>query len=103
MYLLLFSVILFGFRSSERRAGLAIRLGALAAFAVSLIGLIFEVVPLGEVASPLIFGLKVAGAICATNALGAFLYWRGTRRVLHRAPLGTPISRLASDHPDAAE
>ena len=102
-YMLLFSVILFGFRSSARRPGLAIRLGALAAFAVSLCGLIFEVVPLGEVASPMIFGLKVAGAICATNALGAYLYWRGTQRLLNLAALGTPISRLAPDKPEAAE
>jgi len=80
-YMLLFSVILFGFRSKERRPGLAIRLGALAAFCVALCGLIFEVVPLGEVANPVVFALKVAGVICASNALGAFLYWRGTRRV----------------------
>jgi amino acid transporter len=82
MYMLLFSVILFGFRSAERRPSLWLRLAAFAAFFVSLFGLIFEVVPLGEVANPVIFGLKVAGAICATNALGAYLYWRGARRVL---------------------
>jgi amino acid transporter len=84
-YMLLFSVILFGFRSRNDRPGLVIRLAALAAFAVSLCGLIFEVVPLGEVASTVVFGLKVAGAICATNALGTYLYWRGTRRALHLA------------------
>jgi len=89
-YMLLFSVILFGFRSKERRPGLAIRLGALAAFCVALCGLFFEVVPLGEVANPLVFGLKVAGVICAANALGAFLYWRGTRRV---ASLATAVQQ----------
>jgi hypothetical protein len=54
---------------------------------VALCGLIFEVVPLGEVSSPMIFGLKVAGTICAMNLLGAFLYWRGTRRVLDLAAM----------------
>jgi amino acid transporter len=85
-YLLLFGVVLFGFRSRERRPGLALKFAALAGFAVSLLGLIFEVVPLGEVANPVIFGLKVAGVICVTNALGAFLYWRGARRILNLAP-----------------
>lgn len=84
-YMLLFSVVLFGFRSREHRPGLALRLAALAAFSVSLFGLIFEVVPLGEVANSVIFGLKVAGVICATNVLGTFLYWRGARRVLKLA------------------
>jgi glutamate:GABA antiporter len=84
-YMLLFSVVLFGFLSKERRPGLALRFAALAAFSVSLFGLIFEVVPLGEVANSVIFGLKVAGTICATNALGAYLYWRGTRRLLNLA------------------
>jgi amino acid transporter len=85
-YMLLFGVVLFGFRSSERRPSLALRLAALTAFTVSFFGLIFEIVPLGEVANSVIFGLKVAGVICATNVLGAYLYWRGTRRVLNLAP-----------------
>jgi amino acid transporter len=85
-YMLLFSVILLGFPSKERRPGLTLRCAAFAGFSVSLCGLIFEVVPLGEVANAFVFGLKVAGAICATNALGMYLYWRGTRRVLKLAP-----------------
>jgi amino acid transporter len=79
MYMLLFAVALFGFRSRTWRPGIAIRLGALAAFAVALVSLIFNIVPLGEVASRGIFAVKVIVAICATNALGAFLYWRGAR------------------------
>ena len=37
-------------------------------------------VRLGQVANGKMFAIKVGGTICATNALGAFLYWRGTRR-----------------------
>jgi len=85
-YMLLFSVILIAYRAKDRRPSVALGLAALAAFAVSLCGLIFEIVPLGEVASPVMFAVKVAGAICATNALGAYLYWRGTRRLLNPAP-----------------
>ena len=84
-YMLLFSVILFAFRGRESRPGIALRLAALAAFAVSLCGLIFEIVPLGQVPNPVMFALKVGGAICATNALGVYLYWRGTRRILNLA------------------
>jgi glutamate:GABA antiporter len=81
MYMLLFAVILFGFRSHTQRPSVGIRLGAFAAFSVAFTALIFEIVPLGEVASRALFAIKVAGTICATNGLGAYLYWRGTRRV----------------------
>jgi amino acid transporter len=80
MYMLLFAVALFGFRSRNWRPGAGFRLGALAAFIVAFISLIFNIVPLGEVASRALFAIKVIVAICATNGLGAFLYWRGTRR-----------------------
>jgi glutamate:GABA antiporter len=86
MYMLLFSVVLFGFRSRERRPGAGLRLAAGAAFIVSLCALIFEIVPLGEVANPVFFAMKVAGTICAANAFGAYLYWRGTRRMPNLAP-----------------
>ncbi len=94
MYMLLFGVILFGFRSAAERPSLALRLAALAAFIVTSFGLIFEIVPLGEVADPAIFAMKVAGAIIATNALGAFLYWRGTRRVLRLGADAMPQTNL---------
>jgi hypothetical protein len=67
---------------------LGLKCAALAAFFVSLCGLIFEIVPLGEVASPALFAMKVGGVILATNALGAYLYWRGARRVLNLATEG---------------
>jgi glutamate:GABA antiporter len=80
-YMLLFGVVLFGLRTREHRTSPWLWLGALAAFLVSLCALVFEIVPLGEVANPRVFALKVAGAICCANALGGFHYWRGTRRV----------------------
>ena len=81
MYMLLFSVILFGFRSRADRPGVGIRLGALAAFLVALVSMIFQIVPLGEVADTKLFAAKVTGALLATVGLGAFLYWRGARRL----------------------
>ena len=85
MYMLLFGVILFGFRSCAWRPGIGIRMAALAAFSVAFVSLIFEIVPVGEVASPWLFAGKVTAAICAANGIGAYLYWRGTRRVARLA------------------
>jgi amino acid transporter len=79
-YMLLFGTILFGFRSGVR-SGLWIRLAALSAFLVSLVSLIFELVPAGDVADTKTFALKVAVVIIAANSFGAFLYWRGAERL----------------------
>ncbi len=80
MYMLLFGVVGFGFRSRSDRPGLGLRLGALAAFSVALVSFVFQIVPLGEVASPALFAVKVIVAICATSGVGAYLYWRGAQR-----------------------
>jgi amino acid transporter len=85
MYMLLFGVILLDFRTRAIGAGIGLRLAALAAFLVSFCALIFEVVPLGEVTNRTVFAVKVGGTICATNALGAYLYWRGKQRALQPA------------------
>jgi hypothetical protein len=81
MYSLLFSVVLFGKRSAELRPGTAIRLAALSGFLVSAASLPFQIVPLSGVDHRGIFGLKVAGLIFTMNALGAWLYWWGKRRL----------------------
>lgn len=80
MYVLLFGAVVFGFRITEWRPGIAIRLGAFLALSVALLAFIFQLLPVGEVASPWRFAMKVTAAICATNGLGAFLYWRGSLR-----------------------
>lgn len=79
MYMLLFSVILFGFRARSWRPGLGIRFAALAAFTVAFVSMLFEIIPVGDVASRSLYAIKVATVICASNALGAYLYWRGKR------------------------
>ena len=80
MYMLLFGAVVFGFRSSEWRPGIAIRLGAFLALLVAALAFIFQLLPIGEVANPWLFAMKVTGAICATSGLGAYLYWRGSLR-----------------------
>lgn len=81
MYMLLFGVILFGFRSGAERPGIGIRLAALAACLVACVSLVFQIVPLGEVASPALFAGKVTVGICGAVGLGVYLYQRGARRV----------------------
>jgi glutamate:GABA antiporter len=93
MYMLLFASVLLGFRSGASRIGWGVRLGALAAFLVSLLALIFEAVPLGDVASPKLFAVKVGGAIFATNAASTFLYWRGIKRLARLAALADAVAR----------
>ena len=80
MYLLLFGQVVFGFRSGNWHPGIGIRLGALAAFLVVVMSLVMELAPLGEVANPAQFAIKVTGTICVANGFGVFLYWSGKRR-----------------------
>jgi len=84
MYMLLFAAILSGGHSGPGSAGWGIRLGALAAFSVALVSLIFQIVPLGEVASPALFAMKVTGALAAIYGVGTYLCWRGTCRLTLR-------------------
>jgi amino acid transporter len=83
VYILLFGSVLLGFRShnSSVRLSVGIRLAALPAFLVSLVSLIFEFVAPGEVADVKVFAIKVGAAIFAINGVGAYLYWRGARRL----------------------
>lgn len=85
MYLLLFAQVVFGFRAGGRarivwRPGIGVRLGALTAFLVVSVSLVFQLIPIGEVQSPAVFAAKVGLAICTANGLGALLYWRGVVR-----------------------
>jgi amino acid transporter len=84
MYALLFSVVVFGKLVARSKPGIPIRLAAFSGLAVSLISLPFQIVPLGGVANSAVFALKVGGLALGINALGAWLYWRGSRRAQAR-------------------
>jgi glutamate:GABA antiporter len=98
MYMLLFGVILFGFRSTPQPPGPAIRLGALAAFVVALVSFVLQIVALGEVNDTAVFAAKVVAGILLTNGLGAYLYWNGARK-LRETSLA---SAVAGDGPPLA-
>lgn len=84
-YALIFSVPLFAGRKLSRKAGIPLRLAALSGFAVSLLSLPFQVVPLTGVPHRAVFAAKVIGLILTVNALGAGLYGTGLRRLRQRA------------------
>ena len=48
-------------------------------FVVILIGILFSLVPPGDVSNKLVFELKLVGGTLASILLGLFLYWRGAR------------------------
>jgi amino acid transporter len=79
-YMLLFGAVVFGFRSTQWRPGIALRVGAFLALLIAALAFVFQLLPVGEVASPWLFAMKVTGAICATSGFGAYLYWRGSLR-----------------------
>ena len=86
MYLLLFGAVLFGFRGGPTRTDRMLRVQALAAFSVMIVCLVFQVVPVGDVANLRVFAVKVLAGICAASGLGAFFYWRGVQGVRATTP-----------------
>jgi len=83
-YLLMFAVpLLLGTRFSLRpdiRAPVAVRCACLCGASVTVLSMIFNLVPIVDVASPAMFALKVGGATILLNLLGWLVYWTGSRR-----------------------
>jgi len=86
-YLLMFAVpLLVGTRLSLRpdlKAPLLVRVACVCGAAVTLLSILFNLVPIVDVARPWVFALKVALASVGINLIGAAIYWRGTRRPPH--------------------
>jgi hypothetical protein len=75
--------LLLGTRFSLRpdiRTPLAVRLACLCGASVTVLSMVFNLVPIVEVKSPWMFGLKVGSATILLNLLGALVYWTGSRR-----------------------
>ncbi len=83
-YLLMFAVpLLLGTRFSLRpdiRPPFAVRLACLCGAAVTVLSMIFNLVPIVDVTSPGMFALKVGGATILLNLLAGLVYWTGSRR-----------------------
>ncbi len=95
-YGFIFAVPLFAGAKLPLKGGMRLRLAAGSGFAVSLLSLPFQIVPLAGVPNRGLFALKVTALILAINAVGAWLYWSGLQRLrareLARASAGTGFS-----------
>jgi hypothetical protein len=82
-YLLMFAVpLVAGTRVSPRpdlRPGVVLRAACLSGIAVTLMSMMFTLVPIVDVPHPWLFAMKVALTGLGINLLGAVIYWRGTR------------------------
>jgi len=85
-YVLMFAVpLVAGTRFSPRpdlRPGLVLRLASVSAIVVTIASMVFALMPVVPVANAAVFAAKVAGPIVLINALGVFVYWRGSRRAV---------------------
>jgi len=83
-YLLMFAVpLLVGTRLSLRpdlRPPALVRVACVCGGAVTLLSIVFNLVPIVDVAQPWAFALKVGLTVVAINLIGAAIYWRGSRR-----------------------
>jgi amino acid transporter len=83
-YLLMFAVPLFlGTRFSKRpdlKPSAFLRAACICGASVTLISMLFNLVPIVDVASPWAFALKVGGAVVGINLAATAIYWRGSPR-----------------------
>jgi amino acid transporter len=83
-YLVLFAVPLLGLHRTGQRAPLWIRIAAAVGFITTTLYVVLSVLPIVDVDSWLVFGLKIGGTVAIANAAGAALYlmhrWRAARR-----------------------
>jgi amino acid transporter len=79
-YLLMFAVPLVASVRFGHRPGLILRIGCVCGISVTLLYMIFALVPVVDVKSTWLFALKVGLFTTIVNLAGAAIYWRGTRK-----------------------
>jgi len=79
-YMMMFAIPLAVGGRFGTRAGFWLKLAAISGFTVTSISMVFNLLPIVDVASKWIFAAKVAGASLALNLVGVAIYWNGTRR-----------------------
>jgi amino acid transporter len=92
-YLLMFAVpLLAGTRLSLRpdlKPPLPVRIACVCGASVTLLSIVFNLVPIVDVASPWSFAAKVGLSVLSINFIGAAIYWRGTRTQVRMAGLAS--------------
>jgi amino acid transporter len=78
-YLTMFAVVWRGKWRGDERAPWWLRLAVCAAGGVTALAVALDVVPILDVARPVLFGIKVGGTVALINAAGLFVYRRAGR------------------------
>jgi amino acid transporter len=86
-YLLMFAVPLVTGSRFGRPPGIILKLACCSGIFITLLSVVFSLVPVVEVASPWLFALKVALTALAVNLAGAAIYYRGNRLKLREEHL----------------
>jgi amino acid transporter len=79
-YLMMFLIPLVAGARFGVTAGGWLKLAAISGFVVTVLAMVFCVLPIVDVASKWVFGAKVAGTWLVLNAVGMAIYWNGTRQ-----------------------
>jgi hypothetical protein len=58
---------------------LFLRAACICGASVTLLSMIFNLVPIVDVARPWVFALKVGGTVVGINLIATAIYWRGSR------------------------
>jgi hypothetical protein len=56
-----------------------LRAACICGASVTILSMIFNLVPIVDVARPWVFALKVGGAVVGINLIATAIYWRGAR------------------------
>ncbi len=78
-YLLMFAVPLVTGSRFGKPAGVFLKLACCSGIFITLLSIVFSLMPVVEVASPWLFALKVTLTAIAVNLVGGAIYWRGNR------------------------
>ncbi|MDQ6860637.1 MAG: APC family permease, partial [Verrucomicrobiota bacterium] len=84
-YLVLFAIPVFGMRKISARAPLWLRIAAVVAAIVTLLYIVFTVIPIVPVQSRIGFAVKIVLTTLLANGLGALVFFVGSRRATRSA------------------
>jgi glutamate:GABA antiporter len=91
VYMVMFALPVIGFRGAGARAPLWLRAASVSGFLMAALFVVFSVMPIIDVPSPLRFAGKIAGTFLLSNALGLWVYF-GYRRRANRAMADAPVT-----------
>lgn len=95
-YLLMFAVPLVVGARFGRPPGMVLKLACCSGILITLLSIVFSLVPVVQVASAWVFAFKISATAVAANILGGAVYWRGTRSKARREAVEAPTSSTMS-------